>query len=45
MSEQIELMLKMKNTNPTEAIGKAKELLESCCKSILDEEIKNMSLL
>ena len=37
MSEQIELMLKMKNTNPTEAIGKAKELLESCCKSILDE--------
>lgn len=25
-------------TNPDEAIGKAKELLESCCKTILDEK-------
>lgn len=24
-------------TNPTDAIGKAKELMESCCKTILDE--------
>ncbi len=27
----------MQKTNPTEAIGKAKELIESCCKTILDK--------
>lgn len=37
LSAQIELMLKMQSENPTEAIGKAKELIESCCKTILDE--------
>ena len=37
LSTQIDLMLKMQSENPTEAIGKAKELVESCCKSILDE--------
>lgn len=41
LSSQIDLMLKMQSENPTEAIGKAKELVESCCKTILDEnEIK-----
>lgn len=27
----------MQPTNPTTAIGLAKELIESCCKTILDE--------
>lgn len=36
LSKQIELMLKMQTENPTEAIGKAKELIESCCKTILE---------
>lgn len=36
LSKQIELMLRMQIENPTEAIGKAKELIESCCKTILD---------
>ena len=38
LSAQIDLMLKMQSENPTEAIGKAKELIESCCKTILDEK-------
>ena len=38
LSAQIDMMLKMQSENPTEAIGKAKELVESCCKSILDEK-------
>lgn len=37
ISQQIDLMVSMQKTNPTEAIGKAKELIESCCKTILDE--------
>lgn len=37
LSNQIESMLKMQSENPTEAIGKAKELIESCCKTILDK--------
>lgn len=37
LSKQIDLMLKMQSENPTEAIGKAKELVESCCKTILDD--------
>lgn len=36
LSKQIELMLKMQSENPTSAIGQAKELIESCCKTILD---------
>ena len=36
LSKQIDLMLKMQTENPTDAIGKAKELIESCCKTILD---------
>ncbi|MEY8736665.1 abortive infection family protein [Lactobacillus sp. AN1001] len=37
MSQQIELMFSMQSTNPTNAIGMAKELIESCCKTILDD--------
>ncbi len=36
ITQSIELMLGLQSTNPTEAIGKAKELIESCCKTILD---------
>ena len=31
-------MINMQTENPTDAIGKAKELIESCCKTILDNE-------
>lgn len=37
MNRQIDLLLSMQKTNPTEAIGKSKELIESCCKTILEE--------
>ena len=37
MTQQIELMVSMQATNPTNAIGIAKELIESCCKTILEE--------
>lgn len=37
MTQQIELMVSMLLSNPTNAIGLAKELIESCCKTILDE--------
>ena len=30
------IMLENQSTNPTEAIGKAKELIESCCETILE---------
>ncbi len=40
LSKQIELMLKMQSENPTSAIGQAKELIESCCKTILDGRLK-----
>ena len=36
MTAQIDLMVRMQSENPTEAIGKSKELIESCCKTILD---------
>lgn len=36
IEKQIRLMLSMREDNPTEAIGKAKELIESCCKTILE---------
>lgn len=38
LSQQIDLMTKMQSENPTDAIGKAKELIESCCKTILDDK-------
>lgn len=37
LSRQIDLMVTMQTTDPTNAIGMAKELIESCCKTILDE--------
>jgi len=40
ISAQIDIMMKMQSENPTEAIGKAKELIESCCKTILEENGK-----
>ena len=36
LTSEMNLMLKMQDENPTEAIGKAKELIESCCKTILE---------
>lgn len=35
---QVDLMYKMIETAPNSAIGKAKELIEICCKTILDEK-------
>lgn len=37
ISKMQDEMIAMQKDNPTEAIGKAKELIESCCKTILDE--------
>lgn len=34
---EIDLMVNQIKTNPTEAIGKAKETVECCCKTILDK--------
>lgn len=36
INKQIDIMLTMQKEHPTEAIGKAKELIESCCKAILE---------
>lgn len=38
LSKQIDLMVQMQTENPTNSIGMAKELIESCCKTILDEK-------
>ena len=37
MATQIDSLMKMRESNPTDAIGKAKEFVESCCKTILKE--------
>ena len=37
IQKQIEQMQNSIDTNPTDAIGKAKELVESCCKTILEK--------
>lgn len=37
MASQIDSLTKMRETSPTDAIGKAKELVESCCRTILKE--------
>lgn len=37
MTNQINLMINSLESNPTEAIGKSKELIESCCRTILNE--------
>lgn len=36
ISSQIDFMTKLQDESPTDAIGKAKELIESCCFTILD---------
>lgn len=36
LNQQISQMLSSVESNPTDAIGKAKELVESCCKTILE---------
>lgn len=36
IEKQLQLMLQLEETSPTDVIGKAKELLESCFKHILD---------
>lgn len=36
INKQMTIMLDNQSTNPTEAIGKAKELIESCCETILE---------
>ena len=38
LSRQIDLMVQMQVSDPTNAIGMAKEMIESCCKTILDEK-------
>lgn len=38
LTQQINLMIEMKEQNPTESIGKSKELIETCCKNILENE-------
>lgn len=35
MNDRISLLMEMRESDPTEAIGKSKELIESCCKTIL----------
>jgi hypothetical protein len=42
ITKQIAIMNESINENPTEAIGKSKEILESCCKTILIN--KNISI-
>lgn len=41
IDKQTELMLSMQKEYPTETIGKAKELIESCCKAILEANCIN----
>lgn len=38
IQKQVEQMQNSIEANPTDAIGKAKELVESCCKTILDKK-------
>lgn len=38
MNTQLNLMQSMQKDYPTETIGKAKELIESCCKTILEDD-------
>lgn len=37
ISQQIFIMISKQSENPTETIGKSKELIESCCKTIFEE--------
>ena len=42
INQQLTIMLNAQKENPTEAIGKAKELIESCCKTILENHYQNI---
>jgi hypothetical protein len=44
MQQQIEQMLESIEKHPSDAIGKAKELIESCCKAILNKKENNIDL-
>ena len=44
VNSQVTLMYDLINTAPNSAIGKAKELLEICCKTILDQNNESYSL-
>lgn len=37
LNQQIKMMLDSQDSHPTDAIGKAKELIESCCRTILKD--------
>lgn len=37
INKQISIMLENQSVNPTESIGKAKELIESCCETIFEK--------
>lgn len=37
IDNQVSSMISLQHDNPTDAIGKAKELIESCCKAVLEE--------
>ena len=38
LAKQIELLTRLEEESPTDSIGKAKDLIESCCKTILQEQ-------
>ena len=38
MNTQIDLLMEMRTSHPTDAIGKSKDLIESCCKTILEAQ-------
>ena len=42
MNEQLGLLLEMRESHPTDAIGKSKELVEACCKTILAQQNVNV---
>ena len=44
MQQQIDQMLEAVDKHPSDAIGKAKELIESCCKAILNKKINDADL-
>jgi len=44
MQQQIEQMFNAIEKHPSDAIGKAKELIESCCKAILNKKESNIDL-
>lgn len=43
ISSQIGLLMEMRTKNPADAIGKSKDLIESCCKTILERQGEDWS--